>query len=368
MDKEPEVKIEPEKLNPAYALVKEHIPEFKDVELKDIKISTYFSMSADIIGFEIEGRKVVYKHKYDYFFDKYFKTWYPQVIKAIKDSNYGSGLLYVSKDGNTLIENYVEGILCKPGVLKGDEQTEFLLSASRELGSFLSSIQSAYDPEFPRNKYDDVLHNGALDLYKQQVADETLLNKYTEAEQKCLKDVIEYLETEEIQGLFKRFNPKDKPFTFTHNDCHYNNILYKKESQKSIIVDFESAGPNCIYYDLTTLILFYCNVYDTKKKHFVFKEIPEYTDKYLRQIFDSFVDNLKLDHIDISKEDRDLQFGIFLETFQLSAMVAVAIAPMLIIHGKNPYIDWSFYSEAGKDMYSYWKERHQSYIEGLNNN
>jgi thiamine kinase-like enzyme len=70
---------------------------------------------------------------------------------------------------------------------------------------------------------------------------------------------MEFLESSEIQDLLTRFNPKDRPFTFAHNDCHYKNILFNRETGTSQLVDYETGGSNCIYYDLSNIILFYMN-------------------------------------------------------------------------------------------------------------
>ena len=38
MNKDPEVKIAPEKLDPAFALVQKHVPEFAEIKLEDVKL------------------------------------------------------------------------------------------------------------------------------------------------------------------------------------------------------------------------------------------------------------------------------------------------------------------------------------------
>jgi hypothetical protein len=79
-----------------------------------------------------------------------------------------------------------------------------------------------------------------------------------------------------------------------------------------------------------------------------------------------FVDNLKLDHFSIANEDRDAQFGIFLETFQLSAMGSVALALLLIASGRFPFLDWGNFTQIALKNYAYWKNRHEFYVSGLN--
>lgn len=319
-------------------------------------------MTSDVFSFSIKSRRVVYKHKFDYFFDKYYKTSYPEVIKAIQDSKYGAGIVYISDDGHTLIENFVDGIMVLPGTLNVEDQTKFLHTVARDLAKFLSQIQTAFDPEFPRNKYADILHNGALELYEKYLADDTLLSKLPKSSQCCIKEVVEFLKSDEIQNLLSRFNPQERPFTVCHNDFHFNNCLYQQENDKIIIVDFESAGSNCIFYDLTTLLVFYQNIYDLELNHFRFKKVPEYTDEYLREIFNIFLDNLTLTHFKVPEEEdkRDQLFGIFMETFLLSCMVSIIFSPLVIISGKFPMMDWDTYWKAGKEMYDYWKGRFEN--------
>jgi hypothetical protein len=165
VNREPKVPLPKEKLDPAYAMIQKYVPEFAGIKVEDVETNGYFSMSASIISFIIPTRKVVYKHKHDLFFDGFFKTFYPQVIKAIQDSGYGTGIVYSSEDGTTMIENYVEGVVCRPNLLDEEEQTVFLLSAAKETAHFLNCVQSAYDPAFPFNKYKEILNNGVMDLF-----------------------------------------------------------------------------------------------------------------------------------------------------------------------------------------------------------
>ena len=144
------VSISKEQLDAAYKLVQEHVPEFKDVLLKDIEIDQIMaSFKSLILVFGCEIRKVVYKHEFDDFVSKYLTSdGLAETLKALKNSNdpkYSKILIFSDMKQGIFIENFIDGKVPMKETMSNEEQIAFHQLIAKEIAVFQNAAQGAYD-------------------------------------------------------------------------------------------------------------------------------------------------------------------------------------------------------------------------------
>lgn len=167
-----------------------------------------------------------------------------QLIHTVNNENFLS-----SSAGKFRMFNYVENSIC----LDAPESTDDFYEAAVSFGKFQKLLE-----DFPANTLTEPIKNFHNTPDRYRILKETIaFDKMDRV--KLVEPEIEFaIEREEKAGILQRMRDSGQlPVRVTHNDTKLNNVLFDKDTRKSLcVIDLDTVMPGLSLYDFGDAIRF----------------------------------------------------------------------------------------------------------------
>ncbi|MBO4468035.1 MAG: aminoglycoside phosphotransferase family protein [Clostridia bacterium] len=167
-----------------------------------------------------------------------------QLIHTINNENF-----YSDENGNYRMFNFVDNSIC----LDAPESTEDFYEAAVSFGKFQKLLE-----DFPAKTLTEPIKNFHNTPDRYRIFKETLAADKTDRV-KLVKEEIEFaLDREEEAGILQSMRDSGKlPVRVTHNDTKLNNVLFDRNTRKSLcVIDLDTVMPGLSLYDFGDAIRF----------------------------------------------------------------------------------------------------------------
>lgn len=167
-----------------------------------------------------------------------------QLIHTVDDHSF-----YRSADGNYRMFTFVENSVC----LEAPESTEDFYESAISFGKFQKLLE-----DFPAATLAEPIKNFHNTPDRYRIFKQTLAADKLGRAKEVAPEIEFALEREKMAGTLQDFRDSGRlPVRVTHNDTKLNNVLFDKDSRKSLcVIDLDTVMPGLSVYDFGDAIRF----------------------------------------------------------------------------------------------------------------